>query len=314
MINGYYKTLIGLAVFLALSGTALAAFSYVLNPIPNPPQLNTGERTTVSVSIKSTNYLYDGRCAYKLDSGLLSDEYYVSPGVTVARNITIHAPREGSGSGSAQHTVYVYCYESAYSGDPKKIYENTSFILFYDDTRYQTRTAINSAQVAIDSAQSIINNSVIIIDQARNIGADVTPAENKLSSSIKYLQTAQARQSFAKSFFDDSDYNQSKAFANDAKSSADLAKADADVAYTIAAQANQIREAEDAIQAEQNSSEEDKMKSRQSKRISGETVNKTGGAESSSGWVFKIPSFEIFLGLSGLSFAYSAILRRGRKK
>ena len=300
----------GLAVFLTLSGTALAAFSYILNPIPDPPELYTGERTTISVSIKSTNYLYEGRCAYKLDSGSLSEEYYISPGATVARNITVYAPPEGSGSGSAQHTVYVYCYESAYSGDPKKIYKNTSFILSYDDTRYQTRTAINSAQVSIDSAQSIINNSMIILNDARNIGADVISAEDKLSSSIKILQIAQTRQSFAKSFFEDSDYNQSKAFANEAKSTADLAKAEADTAYTIAAEAKQIKEAQNSIRAEQNSNGEEKINSQKSNGNSAETINSTGGTESSSGQGFKIPSFEIFLALSGLFSAYFASLRK----
>ncbi len=300
----------GLAVFLTLSGTALAAFSYILNPIPDPSELYTGERTTISVSIKSTNYLYDGRCAYKLDSGSLSEEYYVSPDATVARNITVHAPPEGGGSGSTQHTVYVYCYESAYSGDPKKIYKNTSFILSYDDTRYQTRTAINFAQVSIDSAQSIINNSMVIINDARNIGADVNPAEDKLSGSIKNLQTAQTRQSFAKSFFEDSDYNQSKAFANDAKSTADLAKADADAAYTIAAEAKQIKEAQNSIRAEQNSNGEEKISSQKSDGNPVETINRTGEGDSSSGQGFKIPSFEIFLALSGLFAAYFAFLRK----
>ncbi len=286
-----------------LSGTALAAFSYNLSSISNPPVIYTGDYTKVSFSIKSTNYLYDGLCAYRLDYGLLSNEFTVGPGETVTKNISIRAPLEGSGSGSVEHTVYTYCYESAYPGDPAKIYKNTSFILFYDDSRYKARIAINSAQSAIDSAKSIINNSRYVIDDAKKSGADVTLAETNISSADKLFRTAQTKLSFADSFFGSREYDQSTAIANESKVSADLAKIDADNAYLNAIGANQSQVVENAIQAEQSVE-----KRKPGPDVAG--LNMTGEDEPrETEQKSFLPSFEIIAAFAGLFMAYSGFTR-----
>ncbi|HEY9245589.1 MAG TPA: hypothetical protein VIO11_01970, partial [Candidatus Methanoperedens sp.] len=201
------ETLLIATIILIMQGTALALFSYTLDPVPDPPVIYTGESIKIQFSIKSTNYLYDGKCSYKLDDGSLSNEYVISPGATQTMSTYVQAPPEGSHSGSAKHTIYTYCYESAYSGDPTKVIRNASFILSYDDSSYEARVAINSAQDAINSAESIINNTLSTINESKSIEADL--AENELADAIKLLKSANTRLSFADSFFTSSDYNQS---------------------------------------------------------------------------------------------------------
>ncbi len=302
MITGTRTVFSILAAVLMISGTAFAAFSYTIVPISDPPKIYTGDSTKVQFSIRSTNYLYDGKCIFKLDDGLLSNEYTVSPDATLSISADVRAPSEGSGSGSTEHTIHTYCYESAYPGDSTKIYRNASFTLYYDDSRYVARTAMNSAQNAIDSAQSIINSTIIAIIDARNIGADVIPAENKLSGADKYFRKALTRLSFANSYFVSSDYNRSVNISIEAKSLADTAKSEADIAYTMAIQEKRIKEAGMAIQSE-----------------SGETAvsgfpeqpgNRTGENDTPAGTKQESPSFDAVAVLTALCAAYLAKLRR----
>ncbi|NJD78773.1 MAG: hypothetical protein FIB08_17050 [Candidatus Methanoperedens sp.] len=284
-----------------LPGTACAAFSYNLSSISNPPVIYTGDYTKVSFSIKSTNYLYDGLCAYRLDNGLLSNEFTVGPGQAVTKSINVRAPLEGSGSGSVEHTVYTYCYESAYPGDPAKIYRNTSFNLSYDDSRYRANTAINSAQSAIDSAKSIINNSRYVVTDAGTNGADVTLAENNLSNADKLFRTSQTKLSFANSFFGSGEYDQAAAIANESKVSADLAKIDADNAYLNAVIANQSKEVEKSIQQSGEETKSDVTGA----NMSGENEPLPGETEQKS----VLPSFEAIAAFAGLFMAYSGFTR-----
>ncbi|VVB93603.1 Uncharacterised protein [uncultured archaeon] len=301
MIITLRRTLLILAAMVILSGTAFAAFSYNLSSISNPPAIYTGDYTKVSFSIKSTNYLYDGLCAYRLDYGLLSNEFRVGPEEAVTKYISIRAPLEGSGSGSIEHTVYTYCYEPAYPGDPAKIYKNTSFILFYNDSRYKATTAINSAQSAIDSAKSIINNSRYVVADARKNGADVTLAESNLSSADKLFRTAQTKLSFANSFFGSGEYNQSTAIANESKVSADLAKIEADNAYLNAIIANQSKEVEKSIQQSGEETKSDVTGA----NMSGENEPLPGETKQKS----VLPSFEAIAAFAGLFMAYSGFTR-----
>ena len=104
---------------LTLSGTALAAISYSLSTIPNPPSIYTGDSTTVSVSITNNNLMYKGICAISLDSSSWSTEYPVSSGYTITQSISVQAPAWGNGEGSIQYTVYSYCYSTL---DSTKVY------------------------------------------------------------------------------------------------------------------------------------------------------------------------------------------------
>lgn len=235
------KTLLALIAILTLSGTALAAISYTLSTIPNPSSIYTGDSTTVSFSITNNNFWYNGVCAVRLDSGPWSTEYVVKNGETKSFSATVSAPAWGSGAGSAQHTVYSYCYDT---DDPTKVYKSTSFTLTYtENPKYIASQAINSAQSAINSAQSSINNAQNTINEAKNLGADVSLAENKLSDAQNSMQTAQSKQSSANSYYASSNYNQATTTANEAKSSADSAKTIGDSAYSIAMQAKQIAQA-----------------------------------------------------------------------
>jgi|GEM_PF-6992915 len=225
-----------LTVLVLLSGTALASISYTLSSIQNPSSIYTGDSVTVSFSITNNNWLYAGKCKYKLDSGSWSAEFDVSNGATVTKSVIVQAPSEGSGSGSVSHTVTSSCYEPAYGGDPTPVEKYTTFTLFYDDSRYEARTAINSAQSAINSAQSSINNLQNKINDAKNLGADVSLEESKLLSAKNSIQSAQSKLSTANSLNVPPNYNQAKNTANEAKSYADSAKTDADNAYPTANQ------------------------------------------------------------------------------
>ncbi len=226
---------------LFLSGTALAAISYTLSTIPNPPSIYTGDSTTVSFSIRNNNLVYKGLCAVRLDSSSWSTEFPVSSGTTITQSLSVQAPAWGNGAGSVQHTVNSYCYSTL---DATKIYQSASFIITYtENPGYIASQSINSVQSAINSAQSSINNAQNAITDAKNLGADVSLAENKLFNAQNYMQTAQSKQSSANSYYSSSNYNQATNTANEAKSSADSAKSDADNAYSIAVQAKQTAQA-----------------------------------------------------------------------
>lgn len=240
-LNGMKWASLTLITILILSGTALAAISYTLNTIPNPPSIYTGDSTTVSFSIRNNNLVYKGFCAVRLDSASWSTEFPVSSGSTITQSISVQAPAWGNGAGSVQHTVNSYCYSTL---DSTKIYQSTSFILTYtENPGYIASQVINSVQSAINSAQSSINNAQNAITDAKNLGADVSLAENKLFNAQNYMQTAQSKQSSANSYYASSNYNQATNIANEAKSSADSAKSDADNAYSIAVQAKQTAQA-----------------------------------------------------------------------
>ncbi len=240
-LNGMKWVSLTLITILILSGTALAAISYTLSTIPNPPSIYTGDSTTVSFSITNNNLLYKGICAVRLDSASWSTEFPVSAGYSITQSISLQAPAWGNGAGSVQHTVNSYCYSTL---DSTKVYKSTSFILTYtENPGYIASEAINSAQSAINSAQSSINNAQNAINDAKNLGADVSLAENKLFNAQNYMQTAQSKQSSANSYYASSNYNQATNTANEAKSSADSAKSDADNAYSIAVQAKQTAQA-----------------------------------------------------------------------
>lgn len=242
------KTLLALLTVITLSGTALAAISYTLSTVPNPSPIYTGDSATVSFSVTNNNLWYNGVCAVKMDSGSWSSEYVVNNGGTASFSSTVYAPAWGNGAGSAQHTVYSYCYDT---DDPTKIYKSTSFTLTYtENPKYIATTAINSAQSSINSAQSSINNAQNAINDAKNLGGDTTLAESKLSNAKNSMQTAQSKLSSANSFYSSSNYDQATSTANDAKSSADSVKSDADNAYSLAIQVKQIQQtAKDGAQA-----------------------------------------------------------------
>lgn len=241
-LNGMKWASLILITILTLSGTALAAILYTLDPIPDF-SLYTGDSTTVSFSI-TNNYYYTGVCAFRFNTPSWSKEFIVDTHGSITQSISVQAPAWGSGAGSVQHTVYTYCYNIGSSPDYTKVYKSTSFTLTYtENPRYIASQAINSAQSAINSAQSSINNAQNAINDAKNLGADVSLAENKLSNAQNFMQTAQSKQSAANSYYASSNYNPATNTANEAKSSADSAKTDADNAYSIAVQAKQIVQA-----------------------------------------------------------------------
>ncbi len=246
-LNGMKWTSLILTTILIMSGTALAAMEYTLDPIPDI-SLYTGESLNVSFTITS-NYYYDGFCAFRFDNTpSWSTEIYIASGHSnykpITQSISVQAPAWGSGAGSVQHTVYTYCYNIGSGRDLTKIYKSTSFTLTYtENPGYLASQAINSVQSVINSAQSSINNAQNAINDAKNLGADASLAENKLFNAQNSMQTAQSKQSSANSYYASSNYNQATNTANEAKSSADSAKSDADSAYSIAVQAKQISQA-----------------------------------------------------------------------
>lgn len=228
------KTLLALITILTLSGTALADINYAVSSITNPPTIYTGDSTTVSFTITNNNYLYDGMCKYKLDSGSWSSEFPVTTSQPQSKSISILAPPEGSGTASALHTVTTSCYEPAYGGSTTPVEKYPSFTLNYDDSRYLARTAIASAQSAISPAQTSINNAQNAINDAKNLGADVAPEESKLSNARNSFQTAQSKLSTANSFNVHPTYGTAKTTADEAKSYATSAKSDAESVYSTA--------------------------------------------------------------------------------
>ncbi|MCZ7401026.1 MAG: hypothetical protein O8C61_02250 [Candidatus Methanoperedens sp.] len=240
-MNGMKWASLILITILILSGTALAAISYTLNSIPNPPSIYTGDSTTVSFSIANNNLLYKGMCAITVDSSPWSSEFPVSAGYSVTQSISVQAPAWGNGAGSVQHTVNSYCYSTL---DSTKVYQSTSFILTYtENPGYIASQTINSAQSAINSAQSSINSAQNAINDAKNLGADASLAENKLFNAQNSMQTSQSKLASANSYLASSNYNQATNTANEAKSSADTSKTDADSAYSIVVQAKQLVQA-----------------------------------------------------------------------
>ncbi len=158
MISNLKRFLLVLITIISLSSTALAAISYTLSTIPNPSSIYTGDYVTISYSVVNNNLWYNGVCAVRVDSNpSSSDEFALKAGYTASFTSNIYAPAWGNGAGSAQHTVYSYCYDT---DDPAKIYKSTSFTLTYtENPKYIATTAINSAQSSINSAQSSISNA-----------------------------------------------------------------------------------------------------------------------------------------------------------
>jgi hypothetical protein len=111
--------------------------------------------------------LYDGKCKYRLDSGSWSPEFDLPKGTIAIISVPIQAPPEGSGSGSAPHTVYAQCYDTGFAASTSIVPLQSTFTLIYDNTRYEAKTAISAAQSTINSAQTSINNAQTAINDAK---------------------------------------------------------------------------------------------------------------------------------------------------
>ncbi len=213
--------------------------SYTLTLIPGLSTIYTGDVVNVSFLITNENLLYDGRCAYILDSQNLSLEFLIPARDSNLFNVSVHAPAWGSGTGSVQHTITAYCYEP--DGDINIISRNISFNLTYSENPQYLASlasaAINSAQSAVNSAQSSMDSVQIEINNAKMLDADVSLAVSMQSSAKNSIQTAKSKLYSANGYYAASNYTQAAITASEAGSYASDALKIAENARSSAIQA-----------------------------------------------------------------------------
>ncbi len=231
LLSYFRKTFLVTVATMLLSGTAIAAISYSLNPFNIPSPVFTGDPINISISFTNYNFFYTGICAVRLDDEPWPSEFVISAGSTLNQSITIKALPWESGSGSARHTIYTYCYDVS---DPTLVYKNTSFNLTYRENPEYIKSKVTRA---IDSALTSINNAQNGMDEAKNLGVDTGIAEINQTIARGLIENARMKQSSMNMFFTVSNYDQANITAGEAISFAGTAKIEADNAYYTAIQA-----------------------------------------------------------------------------